>query len=80
MVRDFVHSGGPAGTPLAPDRAAKPPFLLLRARGTPAEPPKHGLSSELVFESTDAETNLARFHSLQASKPRIEEVYGRALK
>jgi hypothetical protein len=35
-------------------------------------------SSELVFESADAETNLARFHSLQASEPRIEDFYGRA--
>ena len=40
---------------------------------------KRGLSSELVFESPDAEINLARFTSLMAQRATVEQVYGGAL-
>lgn len=40
---------------------------------------KQGLSSELVFESADAETNLARLRALQGSQLKIEDAYGHTL-
>lgn len=40
---------------------------------------KRGLSSELVFESADADVNIDRFRALQTSQMKIEEVYGHSL-
>jgi len=40
---------------------------------------KRGLSSELVFESPDADVNLARFTALKARQADIEQVYGSGL-
>lgn len=37
---------------------------------------KRGLSSELVFESPDAEINLVRFEGLQSHREQLEAVYG----
>ncbi len=37
---------------------------------------KRGLSSELVFETPDAEVNLARFQALQAHRQQMEAMYG----
>jgi hypothetical protein len=40
---------------------------------------KRGLSSELVFESPDADVNLARFQALKANQSKMEQVYGQPL-
>lgn len=40
---------------------------------------RRGLSSELVFESPDAEVNTARFEALSAHRPALEEAYGASL-
>ena len=40
---------------------------------------KRGLSSELVFESPDAELNLLRFQTLEAKQAEMEQAYGQAL-
>ena len=37
---------------------------------------KRGLASQLVFESPDAEINLARFEALKAKQSTMEQVYG----
>jgi hypothetical protein len=40
---------------------------------------RRGLSSELVFESPDANVNLARFQALRARQAEMEELYGEPL-
>ncbi|WP_433165870.1 DUF4268 domain-containing protein [Kribbella sp. CA-247076] len=40
---------------------------------------RRGLSSELVFDSPDADLNLARFRALKAHQPKLEQAYGQPL-
>ncbi|WP_206665874.1 DUF4268 domain-containing protein [Pedococcus bigeumensis] len=67
-------------------RATRPPrdSWFSMTAGTPGATyytsfTKRGLSSELVFESTDAELNLSRFHALETDQARVERAYGQPL-
>lgn len=75
---DAIHQGRPGWS-----RATRPPrdsWFTLSTGSTAAtfytSFTKRGLSSELVFESPEAESNVARFQALEVLRATLEDAYG----